>query len=226
MVPLVGIMGEAGIVLVVLGGWAVALLALSRSRGDEDVSWELRGRPRQPIGAFVEEAEGCILGRVSQLTRLLRSPMTGRDCVAYTFCVYRHGGARVGWKKVLDLAEHVPFAVDDTTGRAVAAAGRPCLWLRVDRWDQSDSLCPAGGRVREILRQHGFSSVGASLRYEEGILVEGEMVTVLGVGRRRDVADLADVDSQQRYRERARCLVMSERADGYLVISNEPSALA
>lgn len=202
---------------------AYALLSNRGSSPDEAKTSLLRRHLLQKVGAFPESSEGRIAGIVSRVDSLLRAPMTGRECVAYVLRVHEYRGRRAGWEQILEVSEAVSFAVTDDTGRAVVRARESSLAFVMDRSTQSDSLLPATSRMNEFLEARGMTSIGKTLKYEEGTLLVGKKTTVFGVGRIDPTGD-SEVERPSAYREQASCLAMVHTSKRALLISNAPSA--
>jgi hypothetical protein len=214
----------AAVGIVSLGGYLV-----SRWWGSPAVR-ALRRAPRRPIKGFPEGSAGRIVGVVETYEgRTVRTPLTGRACVAYSVRVeeYQGQGNSGRWEPMVQDFDAVNFVVADDTGRAlVRAAGSwpsPIMY-QVGGSGMFNDAPPA---LEEFLNAHGRSSHGfvfnRKLRCEEGALFVGTKVAVLGIGR-RESEPLGDTEGAS-YRESPGRLVIECLDDGTLPMSNAPAAL-
>jgi hypothetical protein len=152
---------------------------------------KLAAQPRTRI----KQAEGAVRvsGRVRRIGELLHAPLSGRACVAYELIVESTGssvgsdGFRHRW---VDRRQACPFVVADESGEArIDPSGPFLLALVIDRTGTTGWLDPYPGKHRELgayLQSLGFRPTNwmgrwaGSLYYAEGVLEEGEMVSVSG----------------------------------------------
>jgi len=179
-------------------GWFVVLTALGLSglirlvwggRGrKKEIQKELASRPLSRIG----EASGAALrvaGRLQVRGDLLTAPVSGRPCVAFQLRVeeFKTQNRIAGWHTLLDLQDARSFGLSDETGDALVDAGTPFLLALVldvkggTGWpDAVDAAQMATvdtliGRKPKDQRR---------LRFAEGVLNEGDLVSVAGSGDR------------------------------------------
>jgi hypothetical protein len=142
-----------------------------------------------------------ITGQVRAVTPLLSAPVTGRACVAYHLLIEewieRRGVG--GWYGLLDSQDARTFAVTDESGEAtIDTTGPTALLLVFDRCGPTHQLDATEGAQRELLKTllqaGGISTTGIFgkskiLRFAEGVLLEGERVSVGGNGLREVTLD-------------------------------------
>jgi len=187
------------------------------------INGELASRPRVLI-ADVGEQPVRVVGVARAGSQVLRAPLTGRACLAYTLKVVDRTSAFVG--VVLDLAEIVPFVVVDETGEAVVdPSGARRVALEADR------VGAMGGafekmhqderqRLRSLIEAKGAqttSILGRSLKFafEEAILAPGGKVAIGGAGTRETTVD----GERPALRASPERLVFRHTADNALLIS-------
>jgi len=152
---------------------------------------KLAAQPRTRIN----QAEGAVRvsGRVRRIGELLQAPLSGRACVAYELIVESDAtsagsdGFRHRW---VDRRQACPFLVVDESGEArIDPSGPFLLALVTDRTGTTGWLDPYPGKHRELgayLKSQGFRPTNwigrwaGALYYAEGVLEEGEMVSVSG----------------------------------------------
>lgn len=151
----------------------------------------LAARPRALIG----EGTGGkvhVVGRVRARGELLHAPVSGRSCVAYQlFVTVGEGDDR----NFVDVSEVRPFTVIDETGEAVVETGAATaiVSLETDREglnSSSDGMTDATHRyLLRLIESRGIDPTTLFnhiklIRYREGILEEGETVSVGGLASR------------------------------------------
>jgi hypothetical protein len=149
----------------------------------------LAARPR----ALVHDALGTVrlTGRARRIGELLRAPLSGRPCVAYEVVVDEPGSARgpgaAAWRHRVELHDAQPFLVVDETGEArVDTSGPMLISLSYDHTGYTGAFGQFPGdhqalasflwsldvvRINWLGRWRRF-------RYAEGVLEEGELVSV------------------------------------------------
>lgn len=128
-------------------------------------------------------------GRVIALSEVIKSPLSGMDCVYYNFLVHQEisGHQESRWKKIIDDTRFCKFGVNDGTGIAVLEI------LNVDadadfdiekRKGESGLFDGADSQKRKALENYNVSSKGRilekTLKYEERYLCEGQKFFVSG----------------------------------------------
>jgi len=149
----------------------------------------LRAAPRVQIADFPEGVPARIVGRIADGDHLT-APLTGRACVVYQAIVQQYANDRDGgsWRTILRETRHVPFAIEDGTGRALVDPTGADLVVEIDSTTQSGTFDDATAAEADFLARHGLTSKGSvfnkRLRYREGALELGETIAVYGFGTR------------------------------------------
>lgn len=179
-----------------LGLWllSVGLAGLSASvAGPAAALLTARGRARKlverlPRTRIAEAGAGDlvkVVGRVEYEAEPLVSPFSGRACAHFEAGV--EVKTKNGFRRRLEQVRSTSFLVSDETGRALVEAERLLVDVVIDhhwasgelddetRFELEQFLFQAGPTGSRLLRDH------ARLRYVEGVLEQGELVTVVGV---------------------------------------------
>jgi hypothetical protein len=156
-----------------------------------------------PVGEVVK-----IMGRVELTSTPLIAPFSGRRCSHFEASVDQRKGTRF-FRRARSTSSQPFWVVDDTARVLVDPAGGAMVEVVVDHlWTGSDIDAEKRFELEQHLYQNGpewLRLLGAKndLRYCEGAIEEGEMVTVVGsLGVRREPEPFL-------YRDHARRLVLS-----------------
>lgn len=116
----------------------------------------------------------------------LCAPITGRSCYYYrsTAWQWKHQGKNGQWEKVADESMHVPFFLDDNTGRVLVNPQGAELDIHRDFQDEfSETLFSANreipGNVVSFLSRNGVAA-GRKLRVEEYCIKPKNALFILG----------------------------------------------
>jgi E3 ubiquitin ligase len=143
--------------------------------------------PAYRIGELPENTTGAITGMAALLDAHLESPLTKRDCLYYIIKVDRRRWDG-SWKTIILEEAGVPFALVDTSGRAIVDPTHAEVALVFDPANCSHRRSKiAGPAEREFLARRGHTSVWSfirQLRYSEALLRAGTKIAVLGSGVR------------------------------------------
>lgn len=212
---------------VAVGGWVYREIFSARGRAKR----ALRKAPRVPI-ARARDGELAKLGGTLRLADApVTAPLTGRPCAFYQTTVEqrRGSGNSSRWVKIIDERDFSKALwIDDGTGQALVELVCPQVVLTMDNHFSSGFLSDAGPELEAFLARHGEASQGwvfnKTLRYREGMLEEGERVTVLGLCRWEPDPDPAAA-SGAGFRQQAMRLRVVCPAGGELLLSDDPSVV-
>jgi hypothetical protein len=158
-------------------------------------------RKRRALAALpsarIGEAHGTVRvsGRIRPGEQLLKAPLSGRRCVGYELVIYTWGGVTSGgaeygtaeWRWLVDAQKACPFFVADEGGEArIDTSGPFSLALVHDRTGTTKGRYPGEHRaLARFLKSKGIDATTwlggwRAFKYGEGVLVEGELVTVGG----------------------------------------------
>lgn len=184
----------------------------------------LRNAPILTVGDFADGTEAKLVGKVRLLAEI-RSPLTGRPCAHYHVAVEVRGIPSEenvsSWSNFIEEKKTVDFVLDDGTGRAIVEAEDAQISVVKDAHlahFRPGTFNDATPQLESFLVKHGRKSTGLfgfnkGLRYEEGVIEEGELVTVFGRG-------VWENDGSG-----TRRLVICKPRDGHLRVSDDPSTL-
>lgn len=163
---------------ILAGGWAYMAFFSRRAR--------LRRAPRVPIAEAEDGRAVKVSGRLRLVDAPLTAPLTGRSCAYFRAIVKHHRGS--GYTKIIDESDSCArLIIEDDTGSALVDLVDPVVVLHMDTHLASGILDDATPALEAFLARHGESSTGwvfnKSMRYEEGVLEEGEAIAVYGLCR-------------------------------------------
>ncbi|MCU0435075.1 MAG: hypothetical protein MUC87_16575 [Bacteroidia bacterium] len=157
----------------------------------------IRKHQPQQVSSFREGTVGRVQGKVVFHGQTLHAPLSGRECSYYRVIVeeYRSSGKSGHWHKVIDDAKAGMVLLNDGTGYALLNAASARCYVVPDTTQRSGTFNDAPANIEEYLKTHAKKSTGLfgwnkSMRYKEGLLVQGEIVNVTGKGVWRDAKSL------------------------------------
>ena len=203
-------------IVVGLGGIAFAVWFFSK---DQRIKRALKKAPRLTVSNYHGGTEAKLVGRVRLLNELA-SPLTGRPCAHYQVKVdeHRSSGKSSHWHNIIKEERSVTFELDDGTGRAIVEAENGQIVVVKDAHFRSGTFNDATPLLENVLSRHGCRSTGLfglnkGLRYNEGVIEQGEVVAVFGRGVwKKDASG-------------TRRLFMIQPQEGHLLVSDDPSTL-
>lgn len=209
---------EIVVPLVIVVVLAIIFLAWFYSK-DVRIKRALRKAPRLRIGEFNEGVEGKLIGEVRTLEDF-NAPLSGRPCAHYHVKVEHHRsrGKSSHWVTLVEESRSVTFVVDDGSGRAIVEAEQAEIAVVKDAHFKSGTFKDADPTLESYLAAHGHSSTGLlgfnkKIRYREGVIEEGELVSVYGQG------------SWEKDSTGKRQLIMRSPSEGSLLVSDDPSTV-
>ncbi len=179
-----------------LGLWLLStgLAALSAAAAGPFVSLvTARGRarklasrlPRTRIADAVAGDVVKIVGRVEYEREPLASPFSGRRCAHYEAGV--DVGTKGGFRRRIEELRSTSFVVADESGRALIETDKLLVEVVIDHhWSSLELDAETRFELERFLFQAGpagsrLLETPSRLRYVEGALEQGELVTVVGV---------------------------------------------
>jgi len=188
---------------------------------------ELKSAQRVPIRKVADGTTVKIGGRLSYAGDPLEAPLSGRACACWQVVIERQvrSGNSCEWEELIRDQEARSFFVEDETGRALVEARNPAVALNQDAHFSSGTFNDATERLEAFLASHGKTSVGLlgfniDMRYREGVLEEGEVVSAWG--RARLEPDPDGATSAGGYREAPTRVVIGDPDVGQMLLSDDP----
>ena len=202
---------------------AAGHLALRRWR-ERRTRRHLRGARRSAIVEAPNHAVVKITGRLGYALQPILAPLTGRRCALYSVVVWRE-------RALIRDVDGVSFYLTDPSGHALVEISDPSrlrLALVNDARFRLGTQQVADRELEAFLRWHGRRArrlLGRSepIQFEEGVLEEGEEVTVCGVGAWE--VDPSPEAWMVGYRDFPRRLRLRPLPDGHIYVSDEPGVL-
>jgi hypothetical protein len=206
--------------LIIFGLAAIANRVYNFHKDQRRCKRTLRKAPILTVGGFADGTEAKLVGKVRLLAELC-SPLTGRPCAHYHVRVevWRIPSQESGgWSNFIEEEKTVAFVLDDGTGRAIVEAEDAQISVVEDAHFRSGTFNDDTPQLESFLAKHGRKSTNLfgfnkGLRYAEGVIEEGESVTVFGRGAWEN-----DGSGTRR-------LVISQPRDCQLRVSDNPSTL-
>lgn len=176
----------------------------------------LKSQRHCSLGELGERGRAKVTGHVRPGTKLLKAPLTGRECVFYALDVAEWlNGTKT---PLIEEASTALFHVDDTTGNIAMDPSRVDLVLpsSLVRGHSSDYLAAH----RALLKRHGYGMLDEfgelrSLTFHERIIAPGDKITALGSIRYE-----SDPQGSAGYREQPRKHVLGADAKHALLLSD------
>lgn len=161
-----------------------------------------------------------IVGTVEYATDPLVAPFSARNCAHYEVAV-EHQARAGGFRRTLVEARSSSFYVVDETGRALVDTSRSLVDVVVDHfWSARDIDVETRFELERFLFHKG--NLGLShlhdpfaLRYTEGVIEEGEVVSVVGVASAERASDTGTG-----YRDLVRTCVLEAPPRGLVFVSD------
>jgi hypothetical protein len=183
------------IAVAVIVGLAIALLVVLKIFSAENrFKRQLAATPRTPIG----QAGGGtikIAGQLGYAYAPLTAPLSGRACAVYQVRVEERQGNK--WVLVIHEIQGQPFFLYDGTGRAMVAYDpQTGIVIKKDVELASQTLSNPTPAMHALLARYNVQptrifGLNKAIKYYEGVLEQGEVVTVHGAAFREPEPDPA-----------------------------------
>jgi len=156
----------------------------------------LKKNKKVKICDFEEGSVSTISGTIVHAGKTLRAPLSSRTCSYYHILVEKHsGGKNSHWRTFVEEKKSGDVIIKEGDSYAIIQAGKTTnTYIIPDKHYTSGFLNDATPELKQYLETQGQSSEGVlgmnrTLRYQEGILEEGETITVSGKGIWKRTAD-------------------------------------
>jgi hypothetical protein len=147
----------------------------------------------KPIADFKEGERSRIIGKVVYVGKPLQAPLSGRTCSHYYAHVEEKGND--SWTTCMEEEKSCNVVLQDGDYYALIKHANLKSYIVQDQKYSSGTFNDATPLLERYLKKHGHDAKGLlgfnkQLRYSEGILEEGERVTVAGLGEWKQAEDV------------------------------------
>ena len=185
---------------------------------------KLKNARLKTISSFNEGDEAKIIGTIKKADTPLISPLTNRECIGYHVLVEQEkkNDDTYSWKTIIDIKFIEDFIITDNEMDAIVRTNKLKSVIVKDNKQTSGFLNDATPQLEQFLNNHGTKSEGIlgfnkTMRYREGILEPGELISVLGKGTWKMSKDLNIKTSAEKMLE------ISHLEDDFVYLSDDPS---
>jgi hypothetical protein len=211
-----------GLVVVVLAVVAALALVYYSSEGQR-MKRQLALVAVRPIAELTAGGVARVTGTLRYLKAPLTAPVTSRACAFYRVTVSERRGKH--WRQVLDETSGTDFLVSDASGTLLVRPANATVHVVRDGHASSGTFESPTPEMTRLLGRHGQSARGMlfnrTLRFHEGVLAEGETVTVAGRVRREP--DETPGATSPDYRSPPTRPVLAWDAAAPLLITDDPA---
>ena len=190
----------------------------------------LRKMRQAPIRLIrdVKDGPARIAGKLGYVLPPLVAPLTGRRCAYFEVLVEQQGN-KGHWRTLVQTTGGQDFSLRDESGQALVHLDSTMVAVVLDAHFRSGFGNDASPELEAFLSAHGTSSEGLvfnrTLRYREGVLEEGEMVSALGFARWEVDPEPSASSQIGGYRDAPMRLVVSSEGETKLHVSDDPSVM-
>jgi len=166
---------------------------------------KLKQATGKKISDFISGDIAKVVGKVEIVGEPLIAPLSGRRCAHYTVLIEEKvsTGKSSHWKAIIEEEKAGEFVIRD--GRHIAHINSEVVksYLVEDKQYSSGLGEDATDVLEKYLNDHGQKSEGIfgwnkTIRYNEGILEEGELIAVIGRGEWKNAEQLKLPDTYDR----------------------------
>jgi hypothetical protein len=154
------------------------------------VKRRLRKVTAKPMSALLDGDIARVTGRISLCGATLHAPFSGRKCAYYHIIIEQHHSGKNGghWSLLVDEVKTGDVVITDGRTAAIVHTNSAEAYVYKDREYRSGFLNDPNPLLTEYLKSKGVKGVSwiglnKTLRYQEGVLEEGEQLTVAGKAR-------------------------------------------
>jgi hypothetical protein len=182
-----------GVVLV------VAFILMTVFSAENRRKRQLEGTPRTPI-AHAAGGLTKVQGKLVHCWPPMQAPISGRPCAAYQVKVFTNERGTNGAMQEVMVVHEIkgqPFLLYDDTGRALISYDeQTAIILNQDVKATSGTLKDPTPLMMALLQRTNVDptrifGLNRAMRYEEGVLEQGELVTAHGIATREQDPDPA-----------------------------------
>jgi hypothetical protein len=148
---------------------------------------KLKKSAAQRVANVTDGEFAKIIGKVEYTGTPLTAPLSGRTCAYYHVLVEQRvsSGKSSHWKTIIEEEVAVDFGIRDGDYCARIDGNKVKSYIVDDRKYTSGFMNDASEVLERYLKNHGYESEGflginKTIRYREGVLEEGELISVMG----------------------------------------------
>lgn len=189
--------GGSYLFIIVIGIIALVIFLTSYFSKKAIIKRKLKKSEHLRIADFSSGEVAKITGRVEPVDEPLKAPLSGRMCAYYYVHVEQKvsSGKSSRWKTIIEEEKGSKFLINDGSSLAFINDKRIKSYIVQDRNFSSGFMRNASENLEAYLKSKGKSSenflgMNKTLRYNEGVLEEGEEIAVWGYGKREEAAFL------------------------------------
>ena len=193
---------------------------------DARIIRKLKNARLKTISSFNEGDEAKIIGTIKKTDTPLISPLSKRECIGYHVLVEqkRQNDDTSSWETIIDKKVIEDFIISDNEMDAIVRTNKLKSVIVKDNKQKSGFLNDASPQLEQFLNMHGIKSenifgFNKTMRYKEGILEPGELISVFGKGTWKMSRDLNLRTSSEKLLE------ISHLQDGFVYLSDHPSTI-
>lgn len=148
-----------------------------------------------------KDNEVCkIQGELKLVSGGITAPLSGRKCAVYRIIVeeYRSSGRSGYWSEIIDDERKTSFVIQNNGQIALVTCSNAALLLHKDKDYESGTFNDATEKLNKYLESFdkestNFLGLNKSIQYKEGVLEEGEEVSVYGSGEWKYTVDFEEL---------------------------------
>lgn len=148
---------------------------------------KLKKSASQKMAHVIDGEFAKITGKVEYTGSPLTAPLSGRTCAYYHVKVEQRvsTGKSSHWKTIIEEEVAGSFGIREGDYCARIDGNKVKSYIVDDRKYSSGFLNDASGVLQQYLKNHGqesenFLGMNKTIRYREGVLEEGELISVMG----------------------------------------------
>ncbi len=187
------------------------------------INRKLKKAPWKKIAGFRNGEIAKIVGDILPIEEPLQAPLSHRECSYYFVLVEqkKSSGKSSHWKTIIEKEVSNKFLIKDGEHYALINDHRIMSNIVIDRKFTSGLFDDATERLKAYLKKHGHDDEGflgfnKEIRYNEGILENGERVAVLGKGH------WESAETHNLPAEYGQILVITAADKEHIYLSDEP----
>lgn len=214
------------VALIVVGVVAVAIYKHYYSK-KAIVKRNLKKAAGKKISDFVSGDIAKIVGKVEYAGKPLVAPLSGRPCAYYYVLVEQQvsSGKSSHWETLIEEEIAGAFVIRDGRHCAHVNSSNVKSYLVEDREYSSGFLNDATGELHRYLQDHGhksenFLGFNKTIRYQEGVLEQGELMAVMGRGEWKNASQVQLPESY------GRVLDISSTEEEPVYLSDDPDTVS